>query len=99
MIQKGDIIERGGWDYIQSKCLYCDENDLPQSFGGTSGGGIWSVQVLKIKDAGKLIIGKRALVGVSFYQTAIENGVRYVRGHFIKSIYDAAWRNSRFDRL
>lgn len=92
VIQKGDVTERDGWDYIQSKCFYCDENDLPQSFGGTSGGGIWSVHVLKSKASGKLSIGKSALVGVSFYQTRLENNVRYVRGHFIRSIYDVAWR-------
>lgn len=93
MIQKGDIIEKDGWDYIQSTCFYCDENDLPQSSGGTSGGGIWGVQVHRNKDTGKLSIGKSALVGVSFYQTGVEKNVRYIRGHFIKSIYDKAWRN------
>ncbi len=69
VIQKGDIMERDGWDYIQSKCFYCDENDLPRSFGGTSGGGIWALEVLKSKASGKLSIGRSALVGVSFYQT------------------------------
>jgi hypothetical protein len=93
VIQKGDIIEKDGWDYIQSTCFYCDENDLPQSFGGTSGGGIWGVQVHRNEDTGKFSIGKSALVGVSFYQTERENNLRYVRGHFIKSIYDKAWRN------
>lgn len=95
VIEKGDIIERDGWDYVQSKCFYCDENNLPQSFGGTSGGGIWAMQVVKDNEAGKLSIRKRALVGVSFYQTKIEADERYVRGHFIKSIYDVAWGNSK----
>jgi hypothetical protein len=94
VIQKGDIVEKDRWDYIQSKCFYSAENDLPQSFGGTSGGGIWSMEVLKSKATDKLSIGKSALVGVSFYQTKVENNVRYVRGHFIKSIYDVAWRKS-----
>jgi len=95
VIQKDDIIERDGWDYIQSKCFYCDENDLPRSFGGTSGGGIWAMQVGKDKSTGKLSIGRSALVGVSFDQTKIENNERYVRGHFIKSIYNVAWGNSQ----
>lgn len=94
VIERGNITERDGWDYIQSKCFYCDENDLPQSFGGTSGGGIWSMQVLKSEATGKLSIGKSALVGVSFYQTKLDDNVRYIRGHFIKSIYDGLWRNS-----
>ena len=94
VIQKGDIIEKDGWDYVQSKCFYCDENNLPQSFKGTSGGGIWAMRVLRSKATGKLSIGKSALVGVSFYQTKLDSKVRYIRGHFIKSIYDVAWRNS-----
>ncbi len=95
VIQKGDITEQDGWDYVQSKCFYCDENDLPQSFGGTSGGGIWALQVLKNRAGGKLSIGRSALVGVSFYQTNLENNIRHVRGHFIKSIYDVVWRKQR----
>lgn len=93
VIEAGDVFEKNGWDYIQSKCFYCDENDLPSSFGGTSGGGIWALQVLKSKTTGKLSIGKSALVGVSFYQTGVDNNIRYVRGHFIRSIYEVAWRN------
>jgi len=92
VVQRGDIIEQDGWDYIQSKCFYCDENDLPQSFRGTSGGGIWSLEVLKNRASGKLSVGKSALVGVSFYETKLEKNIRYVRGHFIKSIYDVMWR-------
>jgi hypothetical protein len=88
-----DISMRDGWDYIDNKCVYSDSTSLPQSFGGFSGGGIWSVEVKRSKSTGKLSAGKAALVGVSFYETAIENGVRHVRGHFIRSIYDLAWRN------
>ena len=95
VIQQGDIIEKSGWDYIQSKCFYCDENDLPKSFGGASGGGIWSIRVIRDEITRKLVIGKRALVGVAFYETGIEKNERYIRGHFIRSIYDVAWRNSR----
>jgi hypothetical protein len=92
VVEKGDVTEQDGWDYIQSKCFYCDENDLPQSFGGTSGGGIWAAQVLKDQASGRFSVGKSALVGVSFYQTKLANNIRYVRGHFIKSIYDVMWR-------
>jgi hypothetical protein len=92
-IQEGDISEKDGWDYIDSKCVYSYSNSLPRSFGGFSGGGIWSVEVKKSKSTGKLSVGKAALVGVSFYETKIENKVRYMRGHFVGSIYDMAWRN------
>ena len=94
VIQRGDIIEKDGWDYIQSKCVYCEENDLPKSFGGASGGGIWSIRVIRDEITGKLIIRKRALVGVAFYETGIEKNEQFIRGHFIRSVYDLAWRNS-----
>lgn len=93
VIQEGNVTMRNGWDYIDSKCAYYPSNSLPQSFGGFSGGGIWSVEVKRSKSTGKLIAGKAALVGVSFYETGIDNDVQYVRGHFIRSIYDLAWRN------
>jgi hypothetical protein len=95
VIAEGNITERDGWDYIDSKCSYSDSNTLPLSFEGTSGGGIWSMEVLRSKATGKLSLGKSALVGVSFYQTSMKNSVRYVRGHFVKSIYELAWTNFR----
>ena len=93
VVSHGDVFEHNGWDYIQSQCFYCDENNLPRSFGGTSGGGIWGVQLLRDKATGKLRIGESGLVGVSFYQTGFDSNVRHVRGHFVRSIYDLVWRN------
>jgi hypothetical protein len=93
VIHEESITVRDGWDYIDNKCVYSNSNPLPQSFEGCSGGGIWSVEVSRSKSTGKLSTGKGALVGVSFYQTTIENEIGFVRGHFIRSIYDLAWRN------
>ena len=93
VIKDESITVRDGWDYIDNKCVYSKSSALPQSFAGFSGGGIWSVQVQRSKNTGKLSTGKAALVGASFYETPIENNIRYVRGHFIRSIYDLAWRN------
>jgi hypothetical protein len=93
VIEEGDITQRDGWDYIDSKCVYSSSSSLPRSFEGCSGGGIWSMEVKRNKSDSKLTIGRSALVGVSFYQTPLNNGVRHVRGHFVKSIYDLAWRN------
>jgi hypothetical protein len=42
---------------------------------------------------GTLVIRSSALVVVQFYETAVKRNVRYVRGHFIRSIYDTAWKN------
>jgi len=93
VIVKGDITRRKDWDYIDSKCSYADSNPLPSSFEGTSGGGIWGLKVHRKKSNNKLVIGRSAVVGVQFYQTALKKNFRYVRGHFIRSIYELAWKD------
>jgi hypothetical protein len=95
VIEKDNVTRRNGWDYIESKCWYGDSNPLPATFEGSSGGGIWGFKVHRNKSDNKLVIGRSALVGVQFYQTALKRNLRYVRGHFIRSIYDLAWR--KFD--
>jgi hypothetical protein len=92
VIEKGNIIRSKGWDYVDSKCWYGDSNPLPKSFQGSSGGGIWGVKVHKNSSDGKLAIRASALAGVQFYQTPMRRNVRYVRGHFIRSIYETAWK-------
>lgn len=92
VVEKGNVTQRNGWDYIDSKCWYGDSNPLVTSFKGSSGGGIWGLKVHRNTDK-KLIIRRSALVGVQFYQTPLKRKVRYVRGHFIRSIYDLAWRD------
>jgi len=69
VIEKGNIIRRKDWDYVDSKCWYGDSNPLPKSFQGSSGGGIWGVRVHRDNNDGKLAIRASALVGVQFYQT------------------------------
>jgi hypothetical protein len=92
VIAERSVTCRGDWDYIDNRCEYM-ANSLPSSFAGFSGGGIWSLEIKRSKATGELSVGKAALVGVSFYETAIEDGTRFVRGHFVHSIYDTAWRD------
>lgn len=87
---EGDVVERGEWDYINSECDYSTFPNLLESYGGMSGGGIWSAllaggpQSLRVKRFG--------LVGVNFWQTPKQNNKCLIRGHFVRSIYDRAWR-------
>ncbi len=81
-----------GWDYLASPCDYGRFPQLPQSYGGMSGGGIWSA-ILKKNEAGELKFLKFALVGVNFWQRYPEDGIGGLRGHFVRSIYERAWRN------
>jgi hypothetical protein len=90
-IGEHDLHDKNGWDYIESKCDSSNSPALPLSFDGVSGGPIWAMQTRKHPN-GKLSIERSALVGVTFYQTEYKNQVRYLRGHFVKSIYDLAWQ-------
>lgn len=87
-----DIVEREGWDFINSECDYGAFPRLPESYGGMSGGGIWSA-LLNLRD-GKVSLRRLALMGVNFWETAVTDGKRNIRGHFVRSIYARAWANS-----
>lgn len=92
-IGKDDVFERDGWDYIESTCYYGPLHELPTSFQGVSGGPVWGLHIRKDKEDGHLTVLRSALIGITFYQTAIQNDERRLRAHFIKSIYDLAWKN------
>lgn len=75
------------FDYLKLSVLYKDRDDLPVSFGGGSGGGIWGV-VLHRLDDGKITYSKPLLLGVAFYQTEIQDELRSIIGHGWLSIYE-----------
>lgn len=87
-----DIAHRGEWDYVTTACDYRAFPDLPSSYGGMSGGGIWSA-LLQRGATGALELHRFALVGVNFWQTGLELGVQRLRGHFVRSIYGRDWRH------
>lgn len=86
-----DIERRGEWDYVTTTCDYRAFPDLPKSYGGMSGGGIWSV-ILHRDASGTLALHRFALVGVNFWETGLDLGVQQLRGHFVRSIYGREWR-------
>jgi len=90
-IEKDGTQEIGGWDYVDGTCRYDTSPDLPESFRGISGGPIWALQVRK-NDFG---VQRSALVGICFYQTDVTENSRKLRGHFVNSIYELAWRQFR----
>jgi hypothetical protein len=92
-IGEGDVFERNGWDYVEANCDYSGSPDLPHTFKGVSGGPIWGMRTRKHKSDGHFSIEKFALIGIVFYETSKRRNVRRLRGHFIKSIYERAWRN------
>lgn len=67
--------EHGGFDYVDISLDTKGEPELPNSYGGLSGSGLWQLQG-----------GSASLEGVAFYQS-IEASKQYVRCHARKSIY------------
>lgn len=67
---------------------YKDPNpELPSSFGGCSGGGIWQVPLRK-NEEGKIEAEEHLLSGVVFYQTGFAEGVRRLKCHGRKTVYN-----------
>jgi hypothetical protein len=86
----GDISKEGKWDYIRSKCEYRDSAEVPGTFKGVSGGGIWAVRLQVTKDD-TWGVKHFCLIGVVFYETEISDGMRRLIGHSANTIYQTAW--------
>jgi len=81
----------GEYDYLDISVLYEDDIALPVSFGGVSGGGIWQIPLLESGDG--VIESKEPIFsGVAFYETAIEDKKRCIRGHGRSSVYETVYK-------
>ena len=88
-----DISNENEWDYIKSSCHYRISEKIPETFKGVSGGGIWAVR-LQVTNNVSWTVEDYSLVGVVFYETALADDRRGLRGHFLKSIYRTAWNSN-----
>jgi hypothetical protein len=75
------------FDYLELNVSYENRDDLPITFGGLSGGGIWRVVLNRLND-GKISYSDPLLIGVAFYETSIVNKKRSIIGHGWRSIYE-----------
>lgn len=82
---------RGGYDYFDIGAKM-SLSDVPESFGGVSGGGLWQIDLNKDKSGNISWNGKRYLRGVAFWESGICNGRRVIRCHGPKSLFETAWR-------
>lgn len=82
--------ESNGYDYIEIEVEYGKQLDVPTNFGGYSGGGIWQV-AFKKSESGDLSPTDYLLSGLVFYQSKIENQIRYLKCHGRRSIYHHAY--------
>ncbi len=94
-IKAGDAFEMDGWDYLDTTIWYPGDPGLPASFAGVSGGPVWGMELRRHKRDGHISIEKHALIGISFYEIHRKGDEGRLRAHFIKSIYDLAWRQFR----
>ncbi len=92
IIGPGDTFERDGWDYIENMCDHSATSELPESFAGLSGGPMWGLHFDVDETNEQFKLTEFALLGISFYQTAIEGEQRKLRAHYIRSIYGSAWK-------
>ncbi len=76
------------FDYIEMPADY--QNDVPESFGGVSGGGLWHI-VLEQPPHGDIRVKRIILSGVAFYQSALENNFRSLKCHGRRSVYQIAY--------
>ena len=78
------------FDYIEAGVSYTSENDLPPTFGGASGGGLWKFPLSGAKrndDKLDIEAGNPVYAGVLFYETHREENYRRIRCHGPKSLY------------
>lgn len=92
-IKEGDVFEKDGWDYLDTTISDLNNPGLPSSFAGVSGGPVWGMELRHHKSDGHISIEKHALIGITFYEIFRQGDKGRLRAHFIKSIYDMAWRD------
>lgn len=80
----------GQWDYVTLRANYSDSADIPHSFGGYSGAGLWQILV-KPGENGNPMIDQKHLLGVAYYESDLmaqpDTTVRDVSCHGRESIY------------
>ena len=83
--------ENGDYDYLDIPVLYDAKNELPESFGGISGAGLWHIPLVKAQD-GTVQAEEPILSGVAFYQIDIVGKKRTtIRCHGRRSVYEAVY--------
>lgn len=78
---------RDGYDYLDLRGRPGVDHDMPGSFGGSSGGGLWQGLIAKHPD-GRLELRELIFSGVIFYQSDVEGGFRTLRSHGRASLHE-----------
>lgn len=84
------VHQRGEYDYFDLGANL-QLPDVPSSFGGVSGGGLWEIKLSMTKSEKLSWDEKRYFRGVAFWQSEVSDGHRMIRCHGPKSIFEKAW--------
>ncbi len=85
--------ERDGYDYVDV-AVNSNLPDVPQSFGGVSGGGLWEIGLSKTRSRIISWDGARRFRGVAFWQQPpTPDGRSMIRCHGPHSIFANAWQS------
>jgi len=76
------------YDYLDIVVNY--KNDLPSSFCGLSGGGVWQV-LLENSSDGSTVEKDTVFSGVAFYQSEVANNERVIKCHGRRSVYKSVY--------
>jgi hypothetical protein len=81
---------RDGFDYVNLSYFHEDRPDLPRSYGGISGSGLWRLPISRAENGTITWNGEAHLEGVAFYQKAASAVEGVIRCHGRTSVYDRA---------
>jgi hypothetical protein len=88
LVTEPQSFEREGYDYLDVRSRRSLEPKTPNSFGGTSGSGLWRFSIAKLSES-EIEPYDFHLAGVAFYQLGdTSDGVATVRFHGPRSIYE-----------
>jgi hypothetical protein len=87
--------EREGFDYVDLSYYHEDRPDLPRSYGGISGSGLWHLPISTSPSGTVRWSGDARLEGVAFYQKPSGPLEGTIRCHGRKSLYEHAFARCR----
>lgn len=81
-------VERGDFDYVDLGFYHEGRPNLPHSYGGVSGSGLWHAPITKSASGVIQWTGEVRLEGVAFYQKFLTEHEGVIRCHGRRSIYE-----------
>lgn len=80
---------RDRFDYLDFVALYNEKYDGPQSYQGTSGGGLWQIEYRERE--GVIEVSEALLSGVAYFESPLVGQERKIHCHGRRSIYELAY--------